>query len=39
MNHDWSQYTANPGEIVEVDGYSGYFKVEMQYLELSLIHI
>ena len=34
MNYNWNEFTAQPGEIVEVDGYDGYFKVDCQRVEV-----
>jgi hypothetical protein len=34
MDYNWNEFTAQPGEIVEVDGYDGYFKVDCQRIEI-----
>jgi hypothetical protein len=34
MDYNWNEFTAQPGEIVEVDGYDGYFKVDCQRVEV-----
>lgn len=34
MDYNWNEFTAQPGEIVEVDGYNGYFKVDCQRVEV-----
>lgn len=34
MDYNWNEFTAQPGEIVEVDGCEGFFKVDCQRIEI-----